>query len=108
MKERRVNPRIPLENILYFNTISDGRTLRSVLLDISVVGARVGLPPGDALPPTGSEVMFKDCSVLGPLLDNRTATVMWGGGVQFGVQFTQALDVSLESIAVLLQSEIFY
>jgi len=108
MKERRHTPRIPLENILYVSTVSADREMLSVLLDISVTGARIGIPPDKALPPDGSEVMFKDTSVLEPLLENRKATVMWGIGVQFGVRFTQQIDASLEEIADLLRSEIFY
>ena len=108
MNERRVDPRIPLENVLYIYTVSADRELPSVLLDISVSGARVGLPPDEALPPVGSEVVFRGNSLLAPLLENRKATVMWGRGVQCGVQFAQQIDTSLESIAELLQSEIFY
>ena len=108
MKERRDNPRIPLENILYIYTVSANRELPSVLLDISVSGARLGLPPEEPLPPVGSEVIFKGTSLLAPLLEDRHATVMWGIGVQFGVRFTQQIDTSLEAIAGLLQSEIFY
>ncbi|MDR2695412.1 MAG: PilZ domain-containing protein [Deltaproteobacteria bacterium] len=108
MKERRHNPRIPLDTILYVTTVSAGRELPSLLLDISVAGVRLGLSPNEALPPTGSEAMVKNTSLLAPLLENRTATVMWGVGVQFGIRFTQQLDASIEDIAKLLQSEIFY
>jgi len=106
MKERRQAPRIPLEHIHYVSVVSANQELPSVLLDISVCGARVGLPPYAALPPAGSEVIFKD-PVL-PLLDKRTATVMWGMGVQLGVRFKQEIDASIEDMAKLLQSEIFY
>ncbi|MCL1985822.1 MAG: PilZ domain-containing protein [Betaproteobacteria bacterium] len=108
MKERRAHPRIPLENILYIHIISAGRQLSSVLLDISVSGARIGFPPNEILPPVGSEVTFKNVSCLAPLLENRQATVLWGIGVQFGVCFTQQIDARIEDIAELLQSEIFY
>ena len=106
MNERRHEPRIPLENMYYVTVVSANRELPSVLLDLSVSGARVGLPPNAALPPVGSEVSIKD-PVL-PLLDKRTATVMWGMGVQLGVRFTQRIDASLDEMAKLLQSEIFY
>jgi len=108
MKERRTHPRIPLENIFYVHIVSAGRELPSVLLDISISGARIGLPPDQALPPIGSDVFFKNTSLLAELLENRTATVIWGAGVQCGVRFTRHLDTSLEYIAELLQSEIFY
>ena len=108
MSERRQKPRIPLENIFYVHTVSADRELPSVLLDISVSGARLGLPPNVALPPAGSEISLKNTSLLAPFLENRKATVMWGVGVQFGICFTQLLDASLEDIARLLQSEIFY
>ena len=108
MEERRHDPRIPLENIFYVHTVSADRELPSVLLDISVSGARLGLSPNEALPPTGSEITFKNTSCLAPFLENRKATVMWGVGVQFGTRFHQQLDASLEDIAKLLQSEIFY
>jgi len=108
MQERRNKPRIPLENVLYIYTVNADRELPSVLLDISVSGARVGLPPDETLPPVGSEIIFKGTSLLAPLLENRKATVMWGVGVQFGAHFTQQIDASLEAIAALLQSEIFY
>ena len=108
MTERRNNPRIPLENILYVYIVSSDRELPSVLLDISVSGARIGLPPDVALPPAGSDIMFKNTSILAALLENRKATVMWGLGVQFGVRFTEQIDAKLENIAELLQSEIFY
>ena len=90
----------------YVTVVSANRELPSVLLDLSVCGARVGLPPNEALPPTGSEVIFKD-PVL-PLLDKRRATVMWGMGVQLGVRFKQQIDASIDDMAKLLQSEIFY
>ena len=106
MKERRQEPRIPLENIHYVLVVSASRELQSVLLDLSASGARVGLPPNEALPPVGSEVIFKDPTL--PLLDNRKATVMWGMGVQLGVRFTQRIDASIDDMAKLLQSEIFY
>ena len=108
MTERRKNPRIPLEDIFYVHVVSDGLELPSVLLDVSVSGARLGLPPDKALPPVGSGIIFKSTSLLAALLENRTATVMWRGGVQFGVLFTEQVDVSLEYIAELLQSEILY
>jgi hypothetical protein len=108
MNERRSNPRIPLEHMHYVYTVSAGREILSVLLDISVCGARIGFPPGEALPPAGSEVHLKDASVLASLLDNHKALVMWAGGVQFGVRFTQKIDAQPEDIAKLLQSEIFY
>ena len=106
MRERRQEPRIPLEHIYYVSVMCANRALPSVLLDLSVSGARVGLPPNEALPPAGSEVIFKD-PVL-PLLDKRAATVMWGMGVQLGVRFTQRIDASIDDMAKLLQSEIFY
>ena len=108
MRERRKCPRIPLDTILYVTTVSEGRELPSLLLDISVSGARLGLPPSEALPPIGSELMVKNTALLAPLLENRTATVMWEVGVQCGVRFTHRLDASIEDIANLLQSEIFY
>lgn len=108
MKERRVKPRIPLENVLYVRIVHAGRELPSVLLDISVSGVRVGLSPNEALPPVGAEVLFKDTSLLASLLENRKGTVMWGIGVQCGVCFTQQITASIENIAELLQSEIFY
>ena len=108
MTERRDNPRIPLDTILYVSTVSAGRELPSLLLDISVSGARLGLPPNEALPPVGAEAMLKNTALLAPLLENRMAIVMWGAGVQFGIRFTQQLDASIEDIAELLQSEIFY
>jgi hypothetical protein len=108
MKERRDNPRIPLEHMHYLYTVCTGRMLPSVLLDISVRGARIGLQPDEALPAAGSEVILQDSSSLALLLDNRTATVMWAGGVQFGVRFTEQIDARLEDIAQLLQSDIFY
>ena len=108
MTDRRLYPRIPLENLLYVHTVSADRTLPALLLDISVSGARLGLPPNEALPPVGSEVTFKNTSLLAPFLENRKALVMWKVGVQFGVRFPQRLDASLEDIAKLLQSEIFY
>jgi hypothetical protein len=73
-----------------------------------VSGARLGLPPNEALPPVGSEVSLKNTTLLAPFLENRTAIVMWGVGVQFGIRFTQLIDARLEDIAKLLQSEIFY
>jgi hypothetical protein len=108
MTERRVNPRIPLENIFYVHIASADRQLSSVLLDISVTGARLGLPPHETLPPVGSEVVFTDTSLLAPFLEHREATVLWGVGVQFGVRFTQQINAHIEDIAQLLQSEIFY
>ena len=108
MSERRTHPRIPLENILYVHIVSAGLELPAVLLDISICGARMGFPPDQALPPTGSDVLFKNAPLLAELLENRTATVIWGAGVQCGVRFTRHLDTSLEYIAELLQSEIFY
>jgi hypothetical protein len=108
MQERRQDPRIPLEDILYVHTVSADRELPSVLLDISVSGARLGLSPTEALPPAGSDITFKNTSLLAPFLENRKATVMWGVGVQFGIRFQQQLDASLEDIAKLLHSEIFY
>ena len=108
MKERRTRPRIPLENVLYIHIVSAGRQLSSVLLDISVSGARIGFPPNETLPPVGSEVILKNTSCLAPLIENRQATVLWGVGVQFGVCFTQKIDAHIEDIAKLLQSEIFY
>ena len=108
MTERRNNPRIPLDTILYVSTVSADRELPSLLLDISVSGARLGFPPNEALPPVGAEVMLKNTALLAPLLENHTATVMWEVGVQFGIRFTQRLDASIEDIAKLLQSEIFY
>ena len=108
MTERRQEPRVPLDNILYISTVSADRELPSVLLDISVSGARIGLPPDTALPPVGSEIILKNTSLLAPLLENRKAIVMWGVGIQCGVRFTHLLDTRLEDIAKLLQSEIFY
>jgi hypothetical protein len=108
MTERRNVPRIPLEDMFYVQIVSAGRELSSVLLDISVSGARMGLPPNEALPPAGSEVIFKNTSHLAPFLENRKATIMWGSGVQFGVHFTPQIPARTEDIAELLQSEIFY
>ena len=108
MADRRKNPRIPLENILYLTIVSEGRELRVVLLDISIDGARIGFPPNQALPPVNSELMFQDASVLAEILENRKATVMWNVGIQCGVRFIQQLDTKLEHIAKLLESEIFY
>jgi hypothetical protein len=108
MTERRGNPRIPLENMFYVHIVSADRQLSSVLLDVSVTGARLGLPPHEALPPVGSKVLFTDTSLLAPFLEHRKATVRWGVGVQFGVLFTQQIDARIEDIAQLLQSEIFY
>jgi len=108
MTERRKNPRIPLEDIFYVHIASAGQELPSVLLDISVSGARLGLPPDKLLPPAGSVITFKNTSLLAALLENRTAIVMWSSGVQFGALFTEQIDASLEHIAELLQSEIFY
>ncbi|MCL2123657.1 MAG: PilZ domain-containing protein [Desulfovibrionaceae bacterium] len=108
MTERRNNPRIPLEDILYIHIASADRNLSSVLLDISVSGARLGLPPNEVLPPVGSEVVFTDTALLAPFLENRKATVLWGVGVQFGVCFTQQINARIEDIAELLRSEIFY
>jgi hypothetical protein len=108
MQERRHDPRIPLENILYVHTVSADRELPSVLLDVSVSGARLGLSPNETLPPAGTAITFKNTSLLAPFLENREGTVMWGVGVQFGVHFHQHIDASLEDIAQLLQSEIFY
>jgi len=106
MKERRQEPRIPLENIHYVSVLIPNRELTSVLLDISVSGARVGLPPHEALPPAGSAIIFKAPEL--PFLDKCTATVMWGMGVQLGLRFNQHLDASLDDMAKLLQSEIYY
>ena len=106
MKERRQDPRIPLENILYITVVSVGRELPSVLLDISVSGARVGLPPNETLPPVGSEVILK--TPLLPLLESCKATIMWGMGIQLGIRFAQRIDTNLQELANLLQSEIFY
>ena len=106
MKERRQEPRIHLENVHYVSIVSANRELPSVLLDISVSGARVGLSPNTTMPPAGSEVSFKDPAF--PLLDNRKATVMWGMGVQLGLRFTHHLDASLQDMAKALPSEIFY
>ena len=106
MKERRQEPRIPLENIHYVSVLSAQRELPSVLLDLSVTGARVGLPPNEPLPPAGSQVILRDPAL--PLLDKRAATVMWGMGVQIGVRFKQQIDASIDDMAKLLQSEIFY
>jgi len=108
MKDRRHDPRIPLENILYLSTASAGRKVPSVLLDITLAGARVGFPPDESLPAVGSEVILQDASVLASFLENRAATVMWSMGVQFGIRFTEPLDVKLEDLAKVLQSEIFY
>ena len=108
MSERRQNPRIPLEHVFFVHTVSDDRELPAVLLDISVSGARLGLPPNEALPPVGAEISLKNTTILAPFLENRTAIVMWKVGVQFGVRFTQLIDAQLEDIAKLLQSEIFY
>ena len=108
MPDRRQHPRIPLEHIFYVQTVSADRKLPSVLLDISVSGARLGLPPNEALPPAGAEVSLKNTSLLAQCLEDRTATVMWSVGVQFGIRFTHLLDTRLEDIAKLLQSEIFY
>ena len=108
MTERRHHPRIPLEDMFYVTTVSAGRELPAVLLDISVTGARLGLPPNETLPSAGSEVTFIHTTLLAPFLEKRTATVMWGVGVQFGIRFTHRIDASLEDIAKLLQSEIFY
>jgi len=108
MKERRGKPRIPLDNVMYITAVTAGRQVQSVLLDISVSGARIGFPPHEALPPIGAEVVLQDASLLAPYLENRAATVMWGKGVQFGVQFTQQIDEHLEHIAKLLHSEIFH
>jgi len=106
MRERRQDPRIPLENILYITVVSAGRELPTVLLDISVSGARVGLPPNEALPPVGSEVILKAPSL--PLLESCRATIMWRMGIQLGIRFTQRMDINLQELAKLLQSEIFY
>ena len=108
MTERRNNPRIPLEDMLYMHIVTAGRNLSCLLLDISISGARMGLPPNEALPPVGSEVVFADTSLLAPFLENREATVLWGVGVQFGVCFTQQIPAPIEDIAKLLRSEIFY
>lgn len=108
MNERRTHPRIPLEHIFYVHIVNAGQELPAVLLDISISGARIGFPPDQALPPTGSEVLFKNTSLLAELLENRAATVMWKVGVQCGVHFTPHIDASLEHIAELLQSEIYY
>ena len=108
MTERRNHPRIPLEDMLYIQIVSAGKKLSTVLLDISVSGARMGMPPNEALPSVGSEITFTDTSLLAPFLENRKATVLWGVGVQFGVRFMQQLDAPIEDIAELLRSEIFY
>lgn len=108
MNERRAQPRIPLENIFYVRILCDNRQLPSVLLDISVSGARVGLPPHEPLPPVGTEICFQNTACLAPLLENRPAIVLWGVGVQFGACFTRQLDAQIEDIAKLLQSEVFY
>ena len=108
MTERRKNPRIPLEHMFYVHTVSDDRKLPAVLLDVSVSGARLGLPPNEELPPVGMEVSLQNTSILAPFLENRMAIVMWTVGVQFGIRFTQQIDARLEDIAKLLQSEIFY
>ena len=108
MTERRRHPRIPLENMLYVQIVSPSRNLSVVLLDISICGARIGLPPGEELPPDDSQVVFKNTSLLAEILENRTATVMWHVGVQCGVRFVEHLETDLEHIAELLQSEIFY
>jgi hypothetical protein len=92
----------------YLYTVSASRVLPSVLLDISVCGARIGLQPDEALPPAGSEVILQDSSSLAPYIDNRKAIVMWEAGVQFGVRFAQQLQARPEDIAQVLQSEIFY
>ena len=80
----------------------------AVLLDISISGARIGLPPDEPLPPVGVALAFENTSCLAPILENRQATVLWGIGVQFGVCFMQQIDARIEDIAELLQSEIFY
>ena len=108
MTERRNNPRIPLEDMLYIRIVSAERKLTAVLLDISVSGARLGLPPNVALPPAISEVTFTDTSLLAPFLEDRTGTVLWAVGVQFGVCFTQQINAHIEDIAALLKSEVFY
>ena len=109
MTERRYNPRIPLEDMLYMHIVVSGkRKLSVVLLDISVSGARLGLPPDEALPSVGSELIFTDVLAPASFLEKRTATVVWGVGVQCGVRFNKHLEASLESIAELLRSEIFY
>ena len=108
MVDRRKNPRIPLENIFYLTIVTEGREQRVVLLDISICGARIGLPPNQTMPPVKSELMFKDASVLAEILENRKATVMWNVGIQCGVCFIERLDTKLEHIAKLLESEIFY
>jgi len=94
--------------MFYICIVSADRQLSSVLLDISVTGARLGLPPHEALPPVGSELVLTDTSLLAPFLEQRKATVLWGVGVQFGVRFTQQINARIEDIAALLQSEIFY
>jgi len=108
MKERRDKARIPLDDLMFITTSAGGRHVQSVLLDISVSGARIGFPPHEALPAVGDEVILHDASLLAPYLDNRAATVMWGKGVQCGVRFTQQIDEHLEHIAQLLHAEIFH
>jgi hypothetical protein len=108
MKERRQEPRIPLEHILYLNTVHAGRKVPSMLLEISASGARIGFPPHEALPPAGSELILQDASLLAPFLENRAATVMWGRDVQLGLRFTQRSEAELADMAKILQSEIFY
>ena len=106
--ERRLNPRIPLDNMMYVAVNTNGRELTCVLLDISITGARLGVPPDTVLPPQASKLDIQASPPLETLLANTNATVMWCFGVQFGVRFENNLSIPLEEISVLLNSAIFY
>lgn len=108
MRDRRCNPRVPLDDMLYLTLRADDRELHCVLLDISICGARLGVPPNEPLPAQQTKVVFMSAAPLEALLDGRTAAVVWGHGVQFGVRFTEKLPVHLEKISEILNSAIFY
>ena len=106
--ERRLNPRIPLDNLLYITTLAEDHKLTCVLLDISISGARLGVPPNTPLPGQSSRLCIVGSPPLEKLLENTAATVMWSFGVQFGIRFENNLPMPLEEISVLLNSAIFY
>ena len=101
--QRRIEERIGLAAIKVGLGTEDGKTLNCDLLDLSISGARLQLPPGTKRRKGGEKVtMLVSTLPLEGWCNNKQALVIWTDGQQLGMRLMLPLALPEEELRKLL------
>ena len=101
--QRRTEERISLAAIKVCLNTEDGKILNCDLLDLSISGARLQLPPGARRRKGGEKVTIQVSALpLESLFNNKQAIVIWTDGQQLGMRLMLPLALPEEELRKLL------